>query len=79
MGEGPGAPTDRAAAIRAGQAAARARGVRFGRPPKYDQVAAEELRAAAADGTSLRGLAALYGMSVGTVRRLLVTEGQGVR
>jgi DNA-binding NarL/FixJ family response regulator len=54
--------------IRAGQAAARARGVAFGRPRVVD---AKRIRKLAAKGLSQRRIAAEAGVSLSTVRRAL--------
>jgi hypothetical protein len=54
--------------IRAGQAAARARGVPFGRPRVVD---AKRIRRLAAKGLSQRRIAAEAGVSLSTVRRAL--------
>jgi hypothetical protein len=59
---------DLSARVRAGQAAARARGVPFGRPRVVDPV---KVRRLAAKGLSQRRIAAEAGISVSSVRRVL--------
>lgn len=58
-----------ASRVIAGQARARAKGVRFGRPP-LPPSRVEKVRRAVADGRSIRAVAKSIGVSTATVQRV---------
>ena len=62
-------PTIIASRVIAGQARARAKGVKFGRPPLAPN-RVEKVRRALADGRSIRAVARATGVSTATVQRV---------
>ncbi len=60
--------------VRAGLARARAKGKRLGRPPSFTPAQVRRIRADRETGMSLRKLAARYGTTAPTVRRVLSME-----
>lgn len=63
--------------IIAGQARARAKGVRFGRPP-LPPIRLEKVQRALQDGQSIRAIAAATGVSTATVQRVKRSMNDGV-